>query len=235
MQLALPVSFSKHDDFSTFVAGENQQVVQHLQNLVLLPFDRNQMARRISVVSGLSGYGKSHLLLAVCELASQHKIGHQYLNLQVLRQMPVQILDTMGQFEVLCIDNLDAICDSNDWQIAIFDLINQFNENGGRCLVFASNQKVDALPFTLPDLVTRLKWGTNYSLLALSDEEKRVALQNHAHAIGLALQEDALRFLLSRISRDMHKLVAVLLELDKLSLQDKRKITIPFIKSALSI
>lgn len=235
MQLVLPVSFSKHDDFSSFVSGDNEQVVSHVQRLVSRPSIVGDSTKRISVINGQSGVGKSHLLLAICELASQQSLPHQYLNLHSLTSMPVQILEGMGNRRVLCVDNLDSVVHHQEWQLAIFDLINQFVENNGRCLVFASQQNIDDICFDLPDLITRLKWGTNYRLAPLSDELKLLALANHANAQGLNLQDDAIKFLLSRISRDMHKLLDALQQLDKASLQNKRKITIPFIKSVLSI
>ena len=247
MQLVLPVSFSKHDDFSSFVAGDNQQLVSHIQNLLseselksVANQDRKQYARtspsqRITLINGLQGAGKSHLLLATCELASQFEISHQYLQLKSMLHMPPQVLDGMGALDVLCIDGLDHVLGNREWQVGIFDLINQFIENDGKCLVFASRHKVREMAFELPDLATRLNWGTNFRLAPLNDEEKLIALANHAKAQGLNLQDDAFKFLLSRISRDMHKLVDVLQKLDKASLQDKRKITIPFIKSVLAI
>jgi DnaA family protein len=235
VQLVLPVSFSKHDDFSSFVCGGNQQLVSHLQALVSQTSVIGDSTKRMSVINGQSGVGKSHLLLAVCELASQQSLSHQYLNLDTLCRMPAEVLEGMGNRQVLCVDNLESIITNRKWQVAIFDLINQFIENNGRCLVLASKPTIEDMPFELADLVTRLKWGTNFRLAPLSDELKLEALSKHANALGLNLQDDAIKFLLSRISRDMHKLLAALQQLDKASLQNKRKITIPFIKSVLAI
>jgi len=189
----------------------------------------------MTMLHGPAGAGKSHLLLATCELASQAGFSHQYLNLRSMVHMPPQILEGFGKIDVLCLDGLESLLHNRDWQVGVFDLINQFIENEGLSMVFASRESLEEMSFELPDLLTRLKWGTTFKLSALSDEDKLLALAKHAHAQGLTLQDDAIRFILTRISRDMHKLLDVLQQLDKASLQNKRKLTIPFIKSVLAI
>ncbi|MFT6737736.1 MAG: DnaA family protein, partial [Kangiellaceae bacterium] len=98
-----------------------------------------------------------------------------------------------------------------------------------------TSKPLNEIDYTLEDLQTRLTWGTNYILYALNDDHKRDALENHLKAIGIGYTPDAIGFLLSRTSRDMHELMLVINALDEASLQSKRRITIPFIKSALGL
>jgi DnaA family protein len=49
------------------------------------------------------------------------------------------------------------------------------------------------------------------------------------------MPEEVANFLLTHVPRDMTNLISVLDALDALSLQEKRKLTIPFVKSALNI
>ena len=67
----------------------------------------------------------------------------------------------------------------------------------------------------------------------LSDEEKAAALRGRAAGRGMALEEELIRYLLTRFERDMGTQIAVLDALDRYSLQQKRPITLPLLKEAL--
>jgi len=85
----------------------------------------------------------------------------------------------------------------------------------------------------LPDLVTRLSWGVSYQLQSLSDDGKRIALQQRATQRGLQLPDDVVQFVLRRSLRDMNSLFELLDKLDVASLVEQRKLTIPFVKQYL--
>jgi len=235
VQLALPVSFSKQNEFATFVEGSNNALVAHLQQVLLHPEQFVASSQRICVIDGLEGSGKTHLLLAMCEMAQRFGLSHQYINLNTLINLPVEMLQGVIANQVICIDDIQALVNSEIWQRGLFDFINQFVENTNVLLLIASNQAITQLPLSLPDLRTRLQWGVNFSLKALSDDEKQNALMLHAQALGMSFQDDAIKYLMNRASRDMHSLMDQLQALDKASLQNKRKVTIPFIKSVFKL
>jgi len=64
----------------------------------------------------------------------------------------------------------------------------------------------------------------------LSDKEKQYALQQRAKNRGLDLTDDVVTYLLKRSTRDMGSLFTLFEKLDKASMVEKRKLTIPFIK-----
>ncbi len=240
MQLTLPIHISKHNAFSTFLSADNAGFVAYVDSVLSSNTVFNNASQRICYLTGLSGSGKTHCLLATCDKASRVDLSYQYLDLTSLVKMPPEVMDGLAYHDVLCIDNLHVINDLNDedalaWQRTIFDTINIFTERKGRLLLLSSRKSVADSNFKLLDLNTRLMWGTNYTLHMLSDQEKLEALMLHAKALGLSLQHESLRFLISRSKRDMHQLIDQLQELDKASLADKRKITIPFIKQALAL
>jgi DnaA family protein len=187
------------------------------------------------VVTGSVGAGKSHLLLAISEQASLNGLTQQYVDLAQIINMPPEMLLGLINKDVLCIDNLQSINAISSWQTAIFDTINQFTEAQGKLLLIATSKPIDEIEYTLADLRTRLSWGTNYALHPLNDADKCEALENHLKAIRIGYTEDAIGFLLNRTSRNMRDLRLVIDALDKASLESKRKITIPFIKSTLGL
>ena len=83
----------------------------------------------------------------------------------------------------------------------------------------------------LPDLVTRLASGLVYHLQALDDDGKQAAIKQRAHNRGLDIPDDVIRYVLNRYPRDMHGLFDLLDRLDKASLAEQRRLTIPFIQS----
>lgn len=235
MQLVLPVSFRKQDCLQTFVNGKNEQLVLHLTNTVQNIENSVHASQRICVISGESGVGKSHLLLAICEHASSNKLSHQYIDLAQIVNMPTELLIGFINKDVVCIDNLQVINGMKDWQRAIFDAINQFTESNARLLVIATKQSITTIDYKLPDLRTRLLWGTNFVLHGLSDDDKQSALTNHMIALGISYTDDVIPYLIHRTGRNMHELINTLDILDKASLETKRKVTVPFVKSTLKI
>ena len=238
MQLVLPVSFRKQDAFETFIERGNEQVVRHLQDLAGLRQMFPNASQRISLLYSKQPRGNTHLLLATCEHAAKLGFTHQYLNLHSLQEMPPQMLSSMieaSKTDVICIDNLHAIDAKKSWQIALFDIINQFVERDNTLLVISTSIPIDTMNFELPDLKTRLTWGTNFNLVELDDEDKLSAIELQLNALGIDASQDVINFLFSRTSRDMQKLSECIDNLDKASLASKRKVTIPFIKSVLAL
>ena len=107
--------------------------------------------------------------------------------------------------------------------------------NGKTLLVVSAEQSPTALPVKLPDLASRLKWGESYQLIPLSDEQKLAVLKQNAHQRGIMLSDDTANFIFTRLDRDMATLKEALVQLDKASLQAKRNLTIPFVKSILGL
>ncbi len=82
---------------------------------------------------------------------------------------------------VVAVDDVEQLDDTA--QIELFNLYNRMRESGGMLLV---SGKESALHLKLrDDLRTRLGWGLVYQVHGLSDEEKALALSQHAQAKGL--------------------------------------------------
>jgi len=115
---------------------------------------------------------------------------------------------------------------------ALFVAINEARE-GGPC-VLAAGTKPPALLELREDLRTRLAWGLVYELLPVGDADKARHLKSLAAARGLQLSDDILRYLLTRLPRDLSRLQAVLEVLDRYSLIRQRPLTLPLVKQALA-
>ncbi|WP_395343392.1 DnaA regulatory inactivator Hda [Ningiella sp. W23] len=233
-QLLLAVNDKQDYKFDNYLLAKNGAVVDHLTRITKTVSSPESFSFGLSFVHGGSGVGKTHLLLASLEALQVHSEG-LYLDFQQVLNMPPEVMDGVVGTRLLCLDNIDCIASSHAWQEKVFDIINQCTENGESHIIVSSSKPVNLCDFSLQDLSSRLIWGTTYAIKELNEAQKQAALRMHFEQRGIHIQDDTLSFLMKRCQRDMHKLMSILDELDKLSLAEQRKITIPFVKQALSI
>ena len=141
----------------------------------------------------------------------------------------------LEQYRLICLDDIEELHGEPDWQVAVFDLINRVKEQNNSCLVITGNQAPKQLSLELPDLISRLSWGTNFQLYSLTDEQRQQALIVKAQHRGLNMSKDVARYLVNHWQRDMPALIASLDILDEQSLQQQRKLSIPFVKAILEL
>jgi DnaA family protein len=82
-------------------------------------------------------------------------------------------------------------------------------------------------------LLTRLGWGLVVQVHALSDDEKAQALARHAQERGFTLSQEVIHYVLTHAPRDMGALFATLDALDRYSLETKRAVTVPLVRTLL--
>jgi len=224
-QIPLPLVLSKHNRFETFVKGENQALVAQLQSL------GSADEPEILWVWGSSGSGKSHLLQATCAASAARRV--MYLPLRSAQKAGAEVLQGLETLDMLALDDVDAVSGDADWEQALFDLYNRVQIERG-LLIFAARQSPAGTRFSLPDLSSRAGGALVYHLRSLDDDQSLMALQGHAAARGLDLPDATARYLLARVRRDMSGVCQWLDDLDTASLVAKRKLTIPFIRAALT-
>ncbi|GAA6172768.1 DnaA inactivator Hda [Colwellia sp. KU-HH00111] len=233
-QLALSVQLPDDETFDSFLSESNRSVVSQLALFIENSASEPLNQPNSFYLFGLAGVGKSHLLHASSAYAAQLNKTSVCLSCAELLQLSVAVLDGIEQIDVICLDDIQLLAGNQLWQQAIFDLYNRVIEQNN-CLLISGNQSVNQLGITLADLNSRLSWGLTEQLKPLSDVEKVSALQFRASQRGLLLSDEAANFLLNRISREMTDLINSLDILDKASIREQRKITIPFIKEVLNL
>ena len=229
-QLTLMVQLPDDETFTSFKSDLNQGIVSQLKSYI----DPQQSTPHSLYLFGLSGTGKSHLMHASSTYAAQIGKSSVCLSCAELKQLPVEVLDGLEQIDLICLDDIHLIAGDKRWQQAIFDLYNRVLEQNNYLLI-SGNERAQQLGISLPDLVSRLTWGLTEQIKPLDDDEKVIAIQHRANQRGLFLSDEVVKFLLNRLSRDMGSLITSLDILDKASIQEQRKITIPFIKEVLSL
>ncbi len=225
MNTQLPLSFQapEYAVFESFIAADNQQLLHSLQD----------DSERLIYLWGDSGSGKSHLLQAVTQYYLAQNQAAFYIPLADNQELSPQILDGLEAMDLVCLDELDAICGNAQWEEALFHLFNRMRDSDSRLVLAASNSAVN-LGIKLPDLRSRLSWGLTYQLKSLDDKGKAAALKQRASQRGLSMNDEVTAYILKHSRRSMHQLMALLDKLDYASLAEQRKLTIPFIKTYLS-
>lgn len=219
-QLLLDLDAERPQTFDAFVTGQNQELIQLLSSFVA-PEDTPPRDRFV-YLWGEPGSGKTHLLKALAATS-----GARYIPADA--SPDAYLADSALRLYLM--DDCDRL--SAEGQIRAFDLYNQVKESGG-LLVSAGAAAPMALPLR-EDLRTRLGWGLVYQLHGLTDEEKISALTQAALARGVSLSPGVLPYLITHFRRDMRSLSAMLDALDRYSLETKRPITLPLLRSLLQL
>ena len=184
-------------------------------------------------LAGPSGSGRSHLLQASCHVVAGAGRNAIYLPLnEFYEKNPEQILEGLSDSDLVCIDDLDLVAGNSSWERGLFNLFNEIRDNQNYLLV-AAHAAPGNLGITLPDLTSRLGWGPVFKLPELDDLGKQQLLVFRAGIRGLELSDDCARYLLQRASRNNADLIGLLDRLDLASLEQKRSLTIPFIRQLL--
>lgn len=181
---------------------------------------------------GPVGSGKTHLALAVCAAAEQAGRGSAYLPLQAAAGRLGDALEALEGRDVVALDGLDAIAGQRGDEVALFDFHNRARA-AGVTLLYTASAAPDALGLVLPDLRSRLSQCGRIMLDALDDDGRGAVLRERAIRRGLALDQAAIDWLLTRTGRDLGGLVVLLDRLDRESLAAKRRITVPFLRKVL--
>lgn len=220
-QLPLGVGLPDSAVFATYHAGPNATAVAAVAGTESVVF-----------LYGSAGVGKSHLLQAACAAATGAGRRAALLPLAQHASLKPTVIDGWHNYDLVCVDDIGAVAGDAAWEHALFGLYNALRARGGRWIA-AGADIPGALGFGLMDLASRLAAGPVFCLQALDDDGRVAALALRAHQRGFELPEEVARYLLKRSPRDMNTLYLVLEELDRASLSQQRKVTIPLLKTII--
>ncbi|TCJ11983.1 DnaA regulatory inactivator Hda [Parasulfuritortus cantonensis] len=214
-QLVLNIRPEAPPRFDNFMPGDNLELLLALDTLA-----RGELPESVVYVWGAAGSGRSHLLQATVAEAGRHGRAARYGG----PELPDE-LDGL-----LAVDDVDGLDEAA--QVRLFSLINQAREGAGT--VLAAGPAAPAQLSLRADLATRLGWGLVFGLRPLNEADRATAIHERARALGLALAEEVVRYLLSHGRRDLPSLLAGVDALDAYSLSLKRPVTVPLVREWLA-
>jgi len=224
-QLTLDLGTPPPSTFDNFFAGTNAELVARLAELDGA-LAAGPVADRTFYVWGEPGSGRSHLLAALL-----HSAGPQRARF-IGPQSALTAFAFDAHVPIYAVDDCDKL--SSAQQVALFNLFNEVRAQPSAALVATGNAAPIALAVR-EDLRTRLGWGLVFHLAPLPDERKAAVLKHAAKERGIALAEDVPGYLLTHFRRDMPSLMALLDALDRFSLEQKRAVTLPLLRTMLAL
>ena len=223
-QLTFPWNKDNKSSFDSFYA---RKLNKHLLSLL-----QNNAFKDDLLIFGTKDSGKTYLLQALCNYFSNQGKSSFYLPMKQAKELSVDILESLESMELVCIDGIESIAGNKVWEIGLFNLINRSLNSENR-LIFTSSKNIDVMNFELKDLDSRLRKIQSHELYALADDEILSALKHIANLRSIELGSKEAQYLLTYANRNISDLVQILESLDQLSMEMKRKITIPLIKEVI--
>ena len=183
-------------------------------------------------IYGSKESGKTYLLQAMCNSYSSDKKSSLYIPLKKAMNYGVEIFESLENIQLICLDGIENVISDIEWEKAIFNLINKALISKSR-LIITSSEDLESLNFVLPDLESRLRKIEGYELTLIQDKDILDALIYISKLKSINLGDKEARYLVTYAQRNISNLVKILESLDQLSMEMKRKITIPLIKEVI--
>ncbi|MDP2678447.1 MAG: DnaA regulatory inactivator Hda [Rhodoferax sp.] len=222
-QLVLDLGLPTGPSLQNFCAGANEAALAHLK-LWLGPADLTRRSPVPSYLWGGNACGKTHLLQAMGTALQEQgaRVGWLDATVQVAPEFD-------ESWACVLMDDVHAFSTAQQ-QLAFNWFV---HAQTLQMAVLASGSLPPADLKLRDDLRTRLSGGHVFALQALSEPEGRAVLRQAADVRGIALSDEVMDFMLTRFSRDLGSLMALLALMDGYALQTRRAITIPLIKAMM--
>ena len=221
-QLTLPLDTAPATSFGTFHVSEANAVAHRS----VAAFVDGSSADRQIYVWGEAGCGKSHLLSAACQAVSAQGYRIAYLPGELASQSDALV--GLEQCELVCIDDLQILESASE--IDLCQCIERCRA-AGTMLLFAADRPPEELDAVRPELVALLDLGPRFRLAPLAGEALRAALRVEFERRSLKLGDDVVDYLLRRFEPRMAALRPVIDRLDGVSLSEKRRLSVAFVRS----
>lgn len=144
-----------------------------------------------------------------------------------------KILEGISYFELIVLDRLDLAPTNPHWEMGIFNLYNDLNQEGKNQIIFLSDKSLNSIDFNLKDLQSRISSISAISFVDLNDEEKRILMESIFRKRGISIDNSVLSYALERSSRKLDNIINLVQRIDEYSLSKKRNITVPLLKEIL--
>ena len=217
-QIPINFGFYSNKTFDNFIVGNNQDLFDSLKSIN----SKNQLI----LVYGSKSSGKSHISEALIHLGLMNSI---YIN----QETDFNNLSMSDYYDLVVIDDIDKIISTHETEEILFTLINNqilYKQS----VVITSTDNIETCGIGLSDLSSRLLSDKIFYINDLDDENKIKLLMSYCSERGLIVSDKVFNYIINNCSRDLFFLCAFIRTIDNASLSMKKRVTIPFIKKAIS-
>ena len=242
IQLFLPVQTRLEKNFENYLGSSNLTLIECLKKHIQLKDES------LIVLVGPESVGKTHLLSSAVhyfESIFSNDLSCGYFSLSELSGKRISdtyytdLLEYFETFSLLALDDVDlwlaslSVEEQQEAEILLFNIFNHYKMNG-KLMLIASKCPASRLNIGLKDLESRLLSGLLLTVSQLDDKGKDELIRSLAKLKGFLLDDDVSAFILKRSGRDVPSLLDLIESLDKATLIEKRKLTVPFVKKILN-
>lgn len=209
------VDFNKFDFFHSTIV--NRETIALIDNLFKFNYKDNRI-----YLWGPSAAGKTHILIATVKKFIN-------LNKEIIDLSLFGDKDTfnLGAVDLFFLDDIERAND--EIQNNLFNVFNM-SENEKATIFITGNLPPNQM-LLRADLRTRLSQCLVLNLKELKDDEKKDVLLKRSNFMGINLKLEVIDYLVKNYNRNMHELIKLIEKIDTESIIQKKRITIPFVKS----
>jgi DnaA family protein len=212
-QLALQIQINERASLKNFfVSKNNNKTIQILKDILLNSNNGAQI-----FIDDLGSNGKSYLLQAICNDFSNSNNSSIYIPMHEAINFDPSILEGVSELNLICIDDIALINKQREWEIALFNLINECYEKECLLLLSGSINKLEAIP----------------DLVSINDDELLEATQAISKNLNIKISDKNLNYLMNNSRRDIKTIFRTLSQLEKESLERKKSIGLNLIKEVI--
>ena len=223
-QLALQIQINERASLNNFFVSKNNiKTIQILKNILTSSNRGTQL-----FIDDLGSNGKRYLLQALCNDFSNSNSSSIYIPIQKAIKLDPSILEGISQLNLICIDDVDQI-NKREWEIALFNLINECYEKECFLLLAGRINKLEVIP----DLVSRIKKMETLRLEPINDDELFEATLAISKNLNIEISDKNMNYLINNSKRDIKTIFRILSQLEKVSLERKKSIGLNLIKEVI--
>ena len=174
------------------------------------------------IVCGPTGSGKSHLASALQTLSKGAIIE--------AKNLTENKIPKLVKNKCLIIEDINKY-KSEQLLLHIYNMMVERKNN----LIFTSNVPTNQIHFKLPDLKSRLSSMSQINIGLPDDELLKNLILKQFSDKGVLVDFEVINYLVKRIDRSFYSVINIVNKINTLSLEESKKITIPFIKKVLKL
>lgn len=228
-------------NFTNFVIYKNSEIAYFAAKDICAD---GELDYKTLYISGASGLGKTHLLMAIGNHVAENFPDKKALYLRsedFIRNAAEEkadatnkTLDQLEDVDFLLMDNMDEIAGDELGQEKLYHIYNTLTERGAK-IIFAGRKTPVQETETEEYLKSRFQWGMTAEINEMDDAASSQVIKKLSKDINLSFPPMVITYMLTRISRDYHTLKNAVVKINEESLTRKSKVTIPLVKETLGL
>jgi len=213
--------------FDTFVVCDGTAAAVQFARRIADPADPENLL----YLHGPSGSGKTHLLKAIAG-ALEGEGGRPAAFVSCREPFtPADLIARFAGAPILLVDDLHLLPDDPALRTGLWQIFNEFHD-AGRKVALAGLLPPRELPHLDDHLVSRLLWGLVARVDASDDESRRMILRKIADDRQVRVPDEVMEYILVTTGREVSELIGGFEAVYRLSMAEKRRITLPLAREA---